>query len=297
MRTPWKYLDNLKTNTKIPPLLIKHDVGAASYIVWLTDLTFIWSESLDSRSIKKRSLNIDTSIDPTEGSDQLRLFLKRVTDALEQRQGSTLSVARDDAVQNLVLKTCTILPGSLRPLEWFLELTPSPQSTLTSEFMLPLLGQRITANLEKASLLQLLKEKDQIISKLIDKLEANGDDLGSLFPSVAASMSGKSNSRQALGKSVRGFNEFDRETWQANLRQDSTTSDDVTRIVSSAFENEIANDFKIHYTFQYNEWWKSLRRKDSQLTEPSQSHLRSQEDEAKSQEDFQVCQLRNIRYK
>lgn len=288
MRSVWRHLALAHLDDAIPPLVMKFEIGTSDYTIWLSDLTLIWSEKLDRKRIIQRSFTIDTSIDPSEGSDQLRLFLQKIGDALDQRDNTRLTLVQHDAKQKLLLRTLTPLPGSLKPLEWFIELAPAPQSVLSSELILPMLNQRVTAELEKISLLQALKEKDQVIAKLTDKLQADGTDLGRLFPGVASSKSGKPISRQTLSKSVKGLGEFDEERWQENLLRSSTSPNDPAKIVPAAFEINTVIDSEVLQASSSNEWWEKLRHKESQLTEPSQIPLRSQVKEEPSQDDFQV---------
>lgn len=289
MRSAWRHLALAHLDASIPPLVMKFEIGTSDYTIWLSDLTLIWSEKLDRKRIIQRSFTTDTSIDPSEGPDQLRLFLQKIGDALDQQDNTRLTLVQDDdEKQKLLLRTFTPLPGSLKPLEWFIELAPASQWGLTSELILPVLSLRVTAELEKTSLLQALKEKDQVIAKLTDKLQADGTDLGRLFPGVASSKLGKATSRQILSKSVKGLGEFNEERWQENLRRSSTSRNDPAKIVSAAFGINTANASEGPQAPSSREWSEKLRHKESQLTEPSQIPLRSQVKEKASQDDFQV---------
>lgn len=288
MRSAWKRLISICTDDNVPPILIKYEIGSSGYSIWITDMTVIWIESLDRKRIIQRSFGIDTSIDPSEGSDQLRLFLQSVQSALEQREGTTLNLVQNGGEQKLLLRTCTTLPGSLKPLEWIFELAPAPQSTLTAELVVPMLSHQVLGNVERASLLQQLKEKDQVIAKLIDKMQTDGTDLGILFPGIASSKPGRPISRQLLGRSVKGLAEFDEQQWRNRLAASAVAPKGYAELVVDAFEHGPADLSDSAQIPVYNNWWERLRNTDSQLNELSQRRQAVRGDEDLTQGEFQV---------
>ena len=285
MCSAWRQLDLRDSHESIPPICLKYEISAAEYSVWLTDLTFIWVETIDRKSIIQRSFSIDTSIDPSEGSDQFRLLLKSIEDAFEQRQGTTLDVIQNDRNGKLTLRTRTPLPGSLKPLEWLAELTLAPQSRFTIELVVPLLSQHLIATVEKASMLQHLREKDQIIDKLMDKMQSDGTDLGRVFPGLTSNKAGKQISRQTLGKSVRGLGKFDEQQWLDRAIKESTSSKDYLSLVSDAFQNGLSDLSGQVQIPEHNRWWETLGNKTS---ERKPDHGSAAKGEISSQNDFQV---------
>lgn len=263
MRSAWKVLKLPRTGVILPPLLIKYEIGTSDYSVWVTDLTLIWRESLDRKRIIRRSLDVDTSIDPSEDSDQLQLFLRRVGDALDQQAITTLDLVQNERDQSLLLQTCTPLPGSLRPLEWFVELLPDSQTTLTAELVVPMLSQQMFANAEKASLLQQLKEKDQVIAKLVDKMQSEGVNLSKLCPGVVPKSS-KPMSRQALGRSVKGFAEFNEHQWRGHLMNSIASPKEFIEVVTDALDIDLGAQPEIAQMPECTNWWKKLSHKNSQ---------------------------------
>lgn len=267
MRSVWKLLKLPLDESSVPPLIVKYEVGTSDYTVWVSDLTLIWKESLDRKRIIRRSLDVDTSIDPSEDSEQLRLFLFRVCEALEQRPGTSLDLVQNGSGQSLSLRTFTPLPGSLKPLEWPIELLPASQSTLTAELIVPMLSQQVLARAEKASLLQHLKEKDQIMAKFADRMQADGIDLGKLFPGVT-SKSSKPMSRQALGKSVKGLGEFDEHIWQMNLTKSISSPGAFVDLVSGLLDPGSGEELDPVHMPEYKNWWETLNQKRSQPMAP-----------------------------
>jgi len=287
MHSAWKVLSLPHVGDSIPPLIIKYEIGTSDYTVWITDLTLIWRESLDRKRIIRRSLDVDTSIDPSEDSDQLRLFLQRLGEALEQQPGTTLDLVQNNSHRSLLLRTFTPLPGSLKPLEWPIELLPASQSTLTAQLVVPMLSQQVIANAEKASLLQQLKEKDQVIAKLTDKMHSDGVDLGRLFPGIA-SKSSKSMSRQALGKSVKGFGEFNEHRWRNNLINNVASSKPFVELISDTFDIDLGDHPEFAPMPDYKNWCERLRRRESQPMEPVSVLHHNDAEEGFAQDEFQV---------
>lgn len=292
MRPRWKPLQIAHNDVPIPPLLVKTEFGLSSYKVWLTDLTHIWIESMDRKQIIQRAFSVDTSIDPSEDTSQLRLFLQSVEDAIVQRAGTSVEVVQSDNKKHLILQTSTPLPGSLNPLEWKIMLMLAPQSILTTEFVIPLLSQQSIAKAEKASLLQQLKYKDNVISKMIEKMQSDGVDLTKIFLGAPHPRPG-ANARQVVGKSVNGFGEFDLEQWQNRIARDRKSLEEVKDLVSKAFDadsQEPSGHSQIQDSPDYGDWWRNLRHENSQLT-PATSLLSTADPEENEvvEGDFQVC--------
>ena len=283
MSPTWKPLRIDQQYNSIPPLLIKSEFGASSYKIWLTDLTYIWTELLDRRQIIQRALNVDTSIDPSEDSSQLRLLLQSIQDALVQRSGTAVDFVRSNHPKQLVMQTSTSLPAPLKPLEWRMTLNSAPQSTLTAEFTIPLLSQQSIAKAEKASLLQQLRYKDSVISRLTEKMQSDGVDFSRVFPASVPGRLG-ANPRQILAKSVKGLAEFDVQEWQSRMIKDYKTLEELRDLVSNTFDAdpiEAATESQISDSPSYGDWWANLKRESSQrtpLTSPVQISNAEQND-------------------
>ena len=289
MRSAWIRLQPIASDDSIPPLLVKYEIGSSDYSIWITDLTAIWVESLARKRVIQRSFAIDTSIDPSEGPDQFRLLLQSIEKAIKQQSGTILSLVQNGSDQNLLLRTHTPLPGSLRPLEWEFELALAPSSVLTAEFVLPMLSHQVLGNIEQASLLQLLKEKDQVISKLTDKIQSDGTDLGRVFPSITSSRPGRANSRQLLGKSVKGLEEFDEQQWRTRLMASASVPKGFGELIAKAFEGGLTVSSGNAPISTQTHWWKGLRHRDSQMEQPRQSYQVVVEEGRLTPNEFQVC--------
>lgn len=296
MHSIWKPLLLSRKQPEIPPLLVKHEFGPSDYRVWLTDLSYIWTESLDRRQITRRALNTDTSIDPSEDATQLLLLLSSIADALRQRPGTNVILDDGNDVKQLTLKTSTPLPQPLQPLEWSIVLMLAPQSVYVSEFVSPLLSQQLTAKVEKTSLLQQLKEKDNVISKLLEKLQADGVDLGKLFPGVVSSKPGAGpTARGAVANSVIGLREFDRDRWKIQLAKENGILGDLSNLLLRIFDDDEAAAGERLQFADHGEWWKSVGRRTSQREEATSTFVETDaREESLPEDEFQVLKLRSL---
>lgn len=294
MSSAWKPLNLRHKTDSIPPLLLKYEFGPSDYKVWLTDLSYIWTESLDRRQILLKALSVDTSIDPSEDSAQMLLFLRTIEDALRQRPGTSVNIVESNDIKQLALHTSTPLPHPLRPLEWSIVLMLARQSTFASAFVSPLLSQQLTAKAEKASLLQQLKEKDSVISKLIEKMQGDGVDLGKVFPGAVLSKSGtESNRRQAVAKSIKGLGEFDQDQWESQIVKDNGFSRDLRDFLPRIFDDDGKITGEGLQIPDYGDWWKRIGRKNSQKKGPAPDIRKTDANQEGAVEDeFQVSEFR-----
>ena len=243
------------------PLLIKYDFTATSYSIYLTDLSQVWSESLDRREIIRRALDAETSIDPSEGTDQLNLLLQKLQGAFVEQQESKLTLSWSGDDKNLLLEISASLPEPLRTLEWRSCLVPAPPSLLTTELLLPCLRQQVLFISETRSLLELLKEKDHVISRIVDKLQSTGIEMPAVFPGAAGLRSTKNaNSREVAARTVKGLREFDEYKWRKDLRASFSPPTKISELVQNVFTNNMSESLDINTEQVDSTWWKHLTR-------------------------------------
>ena len=293
MQSGWRQLRSTSTATAVgpPPLLIKYEFGLSDCTVWLTDLTLLWTESLDRKSMIRRSLDIGTSIDASEGSDQRHLLLQKVVDALEQRTGTATDlVQNDNSDRRVILRTRTTLPIPLEPLEWFFVLAPAPQSLMTTEFTIPLIRLNAATVLQRTSLLQQVRDKDHVIAKFIDTLQSEGVELSRAFPGAPSSKPGhRADARHAIGRSVKGLGEFDEEQWQSLLAKNAGCRKGIGDLVSDIFSVESSVQPELKEFQDYTDWWDRLSHKNAQPNGAASKHADIHtENQVSSQGDFQV---------
>lgn len=216
MPSAWRKLP-LPPQENLPPLLFKYIATPNGYDIYLTDLTYIWSERLKQRAILDRASDENTSIDPSEDSEQFKVLLEKIEDALRGSPGGSIALNNGLKANSLELTTTTKLPSPLPPLQWTLYLLREPQTSLTSELLLPLLREEADRETRQRSLLDHLKEKDWVLRKLFDKIESSGIDLSTVFPSAAAGLRSAKKGIITLSqaaKYIKGLAPFDEEEWR-----------------------------------------------------------------------------------
>ncbi|MCJ1382951.1 hypothetical protein MMC17_006064 [Xylographa soralifera] len=220
----------------VSPLLVKHDISSSTYNIQITDLTHIWTESLDRRQIVRRALVENVSIDPSEDRDQLMKLLQEIEKALKGQPDTSLKIQYLDQPESITLEATVVLPSPLPRLTWSFRLSCASQELLTSNLLLPCLSELLSAKSEVASLLTHIKEKDHVINRLTEKLEASGIELTAVFPSAAPLRRSKTNARELVLASVRGLNEFNIQNWRNEVKK-STGNTDIETICSQVFKS------------------------------------------------------------
>lgn len=265
MSSYWKALKLSSNESLTPTLLVKSEFGSSHYKIHLSDLTYIWTESLERRQIVKRALNEDTSIDPSESADQLQLLLQNIQKALDEVKGATLSLCKSGLSQELILRTITPLPGALKPLVWPFHLMSAPQPLLTAELLQPCLSHQFIAKAQIASLKQLIRDKDHVISRLTDKMQSDGTDLSKIFPGASSLRSGANfHFRESASKFVKGLSEFDDEEWRKFFRNSTQIPSELPEIFPQVFCSDLENIPKLDIKNIDGTWWQNLRNEDSQ---------------------------------
>jgi XLF (XRCC4-like factor). len=167
-----------------PPLLFQYSWTRQGYELYVTDLTSIWSEKLPHKAILRRAEENATTIDPSEGIEQLQVFLSKIGEAL-RGEGGNAKLHSGSQADSLELTTSTKLPTPLKPLNWTLCLAKEPPSAFTSRLLLPLLRDETSWESRQRALLDQIKQKDWVLGKLFDKVEALQIDLATVFPAAA----------------------------------------------------------------------------------------------------------------
>ncbi|EFX01037.1 c6 zinc finger domain containing protein [Grosmannia clavigera kw1407] len=224
-------------HAQVPQLVVSATFGVASYAVHVSDLVHVWTEELSRRDICMRGFREDTPIDPSYDAEQMAVFLDKLRAALEPEHtehGMTslsLSLASADGSDgaNLILHLSVELPGGLRPLCWPMCLARRQSaSAVADELVRPLLHDRLVRAREATALSAALREKDVVIGRLADKLEALGAGLGSVFPALAGRHPQQQQQlmRAAMEERVPGLAPFSLDSLRRQLqKQEETTAD------------------------------------------------------------------------
>lgn len=252
----------------LPQLLIRHSFQSDSYSISLTDLTRVWSEALRRRDIIKRALNENTSIDPTEDSTQLHVLLETIKKPLVGVNG-VLELA-SSSYHTILLRVTAKLPPPLNSLSWTYQLTLAPESSIRHEIIAPIWALAYKQHQEIEDLLRRLRERDHVISKLLDSVDNSNTDLSTIFPSTAGmKMPRDSSRREQAMQHVPGLAAFDEEAWQEEFDQKDSrftaavsSSIALTEVNAAMFESLCKRSEAINYGA---EWWTDLGRLPAEL--------------------------------
>ncbi|KAL7821968.1 XLF domain-containing protein [Trichoderma gracile] len=254
------------TSSDIPMLLVSVDIGAAAYTVRITDMANIWVESLDRKAIFMRGWSENTSIDPSDTPENMAKFLGSLRSALDPTQpghgqtsltlspGSSADAGKDSLT---LLVTCP-LPG-FQPLRWPIHLSKSPPSAIATDLVLPLLEAQFARKQEVESLVQSLQQKDAVIAKLADKLEATGTGLEHVFTSLSGR---KKVSRAAAEDKVKGLAPFRQDSWKSGLEAIDDCPTNVGDLARSVFSGEGLNrrcQIQVDASPALDKWWHDLK--------------------------------------
>lgn len=224
-------------------------------------------ESLERKEIVRRALNVDTSIDPSEGGDQLQLMLRYIRKGLDAEEGTMISLSNSGVSRQLILRTTIPLPGTLKPLVWPIHLLPAPQPLFTAELFLPNLSQHFLATAQIASLIQIIKDKDRVIARFIEKMQLDGSDLSKIFPGVSGPRStAKSNFREFASNFVKGLGEFEVELWR-KLFYDSIQVPNIQEVLPQVLSSDLENIPQSTIEDIEEDWWQNLKRGDTQKSD------------------------------
>ena len=223
----WRVLDISVGDA--PQLLLRAQFNDSGYEVELTDLSHVWRETADKQDIIQRATDAGSSIDPGQDSEQFRIFLSKIKDAINGKAGTTLSLhANDNDGTALSAEISAKLPHPLPAFTWTLQLKRLEPQYTAALLVTPLLHQASRLHQQIEHLVHELHDKDRIISKICDRLETSGNDLTTVFPGVSnVKTSRKKGQREQLAKHVKGLADFDESAWKAQhvVVQDSETMD------------------------------------------------------------------------
>ncbi|ODM18916.1 hypothetical protein SI65_05533 [Aspergillus cristatus] len=253
----WQRL-RLPEREGLPPLLYKYSGTSTGYEIYITDLTLLWSEQLSNRQIRKRADEDDTTIDPSEDSEQFKVLLQKIEEALRSSPGSSMALTSGAKTDSLELHLTTKLPAPLRPLKWNIYLSKEPLTAATNHLLLPLLREEKDRELRQRTLLDQLKQKDWALGKLFDKIEAMGIELSTIFPGTSGLRGArKETSLAQAAKYIRGVAPFDEQAWLDETNKSSPESRLTSSILKEVSGSDSASDLeKVHPP--PDGWWESL---------------------------------------
>ncbi|GAM85390.1 hypothetical protein ANO11243_033970 [Dothideomycetidae sp. 11243] len=202
------------SNKGRPSLLIKYDFHESGYDVFLTDFSRIWSEQLDYGSVLKKAEEFACDIDPSENAQQLKKLFEKVASALNGDDGTSFSVKPPDVHSVVKLELTSPLPAPLTDVHWVISLHERPAELYREHITFPLVEKLHGKRQEIDLLQQSIREKDHVISRLLDRLESSGTDLSTVFPGTSnVKISRKTSQRTQLSRYVKGLDPVDVSNW------------------------------------------------------------------------------------
>ncbi|KAI9883447.1 MAG: hypothetical protein M1823_004781 [Watsoniomyces obsoletus] len=262
MASSWRVLP-VSTSLPDPPLLlVRFDFNPNGYTILVTDLVHLWSEILSAEAIGQRARNEACSIDPLESQEQFSILLARIRDSLFGENDTALSLQHTGGGQ-LVLWTTSPLPAPLPPLGWTFDLSLAPQGQFSREILLPLIGLEVEQAHRMDVLLRYVREKDHVISKLVDKVESSGVRVGDVFLSAHGyAVNRKSLSWDQAGRFVKGLRPFDEVEWKTLAAVDDGSKQARTDVILKALSSPPAvENPALKLLLGSNaepDWWNSL---------------------------------------
>lgn len=253
--------------TALPHLLTSTRFASSSYTIHVTDLANLWTESLDRRPIILRALKGDASIDPSDGEENMTSFLKCLRAAFDPSDSmhrlTTVSLSPSDGEgpagrDGLVLTATCELPKELssKPLTWQMYLRKqSPEATAT-ELVLPLAESHLAQRSRVEALAEIIRQKDALVSKMLDKFEATGTPLEHVFTALGTR---RKVSREQAEARVKGLAPFDLEAWEAENAgaKEGGVDEVVEGVFGKGLEYKTSEEAG-RYAEGLGNWWRDM---------------------------------------
>ncbi|KAM5355303.1 hypothetical protein ACJ41O_001949 [Fusarium nematophilum] len=260
----WRLLP-LSSSPDLPALLVSLDIATAAYTAHITDMANMWTESLDRKAIFMRGWSENTTIDPSDTPDNMAKFLTSLSTALDSSQPGhdqtslhLVPASSSDAGEDgLTLRITCQLPG-LQPLKWPMHLKKSPPSAIATDLVLPLIQAHLTRSVEVESLARMLGQKDTVLTKLLDKLEAMGTGLEHVFNPLSGK---KKVSRVAAADKVPGLAPFDRRRWKSSLTYTDDGQGNTEALIQNVFGGQglqFGSKMDITESPRLDHWWQGF---------------------------------------
>lgn len=261
----------------------------------LTDLMAIWQCASDKYDIIAEAARQHSSIDPSESDTQLKVLLSKLKQSL--RKGNN-RIAREvhNRSPQLTLNTTMDLPQPLRPLSWTFRLALQSASELAEQVLRPSLHE-VSVSHKKIDFLQrTIKEKDHVISRLLERIGTSSLDMSLIFPGVTslASRKGHVTVTEAT-KHVPGMAPFDDKAWIKHF----ASNDGYDGSDGIGLDNLVSGCEKcfVHSRDEHEDWISELPSFD--LVQTGQGGIKSKptklpvsDDSTASEDDFEVCSAR-----
>jgi hypothetical protein len=282
-------------------------MGQSDYSIHVTDQANVWGETLDRKAICIRAWSESTTIDPSDTPENMRKFLSMLQSALDASNAShdqtEVSLSKGSASlvgeDGIMLKATCQLPG-FEPLVWSFLLKKSPPSAITSQLIIPLIEALYYKSRQVASLNRALSNKDSVIAKLSDKLEATGTGLEHVFTALSGR---KKVSQAAAQDKIKGLGPFSEREIYKELENDTDEPNSASDLLERVFGGP---GLKYHPSLNIDEapaldsWWKDFsgtsslvhrggsKRASSKPRTPSPAPAKQKTDDDDDDDEFQI---------
>ena len=261
-----------------PPLLYTYTTRPEGYTFGLTDMTRIWSETLDGREVLQRCDEVSPWIDPADDPSQFSVLLDQIGEALSLKtsrpttENSSIVVENGGTGDFLRLSITLKLPWPLPPLRWSMHLRKEDENAGTKQLLIPLLKEAVYWESRERKLFDLLKEKDEVIGKIFDDSEMNVVDLTSVFPTLAGPRASRGGTTLAQAATlIKGVAPFDERQWLNAVSGAETSSsaksrfpnlpdsdENLTASIVSNLKEGLGEEGLQRISAAPNAWWASL---------------------------------------
>ena len=287
----------LKTTSgpKCPKLFYNFTANEDGYTTQFTDLIGFWTAISPSTDVVDYAKITKTSIDPSDSKSQLQILLQKLCQSLAG-EGNTLRL-EDGENEALLLQTVLALPRPLQPLKWEFYLEPRGTEDLAENVLRPCLLEASESKKKIDSLHEVIKTKDHVISKLIDKIEGSTIDLSTVFPGItgARSRKGQTTIKDAQ-KHVPGLKPFSRTEWQKHFHIDSPYAGFETVGLSKLVAG--CEKCPKHKSHQHEQWLKKLPKATSSASQAAKleaENASSIQDDTESDSDQFEIQRKKVK--
>jgi hypothetical protein len=257
----WQELQ-VPSRRQCPKLFYFLETKPTSLTLFLTDLISLWESSLGEEGILFEAARQHTSVDPSVSRDQFQVLLAKIGKALSDGGQNVLVREGPKSAPALFLRTSVDLPRPLRPLRWTFQLTLQPASELAERILRPSLHEVAISERKIGSLMQLVRDRDHVISRLLDRIGTSSLDLGLIFPGVAGTRKGAAAVSVADAKKhVPGMVGFDERQWARQFAVDDDADELADRTGLSNLVRGCEKCFA-HTKAEHEEWIDDLSSSD-----------------------------------
>ncbi|TWU76308.1 hypothetical protein ED733_005689 [Metarhizium rileyi] len=189
-------------------------------------------------------------------------FLSCLRTALDPNQTghpeTSLTLAPADSSSasedSLVLEIICPIPG-LDALKWPIYLKKQSASTVATNLVLPLVQANLDRKNEVQTLIQKIADKDAVITKLLDKLEAMGTGLEHVFTTLSGR---KRFTRAAAEDRIKGLATFNERGWKRELESNGCGPSSVNELIQHVFGDtglDFRSTLEVDKSPELDKWW------------------------------------------